>query len=112
MKWATIMAATGGRIERLKHLHRKEPHRPAADQFTKWEIEVAVLLRRKYKKRTDPVPMNEATVGELISWIADVGGYTGRSSGGPPGAIFLRRGMETLAPAAAQLEQSVVEGRI
>lgn len=110
VKWATIMAAIATRIERLKHLHRHEPSRPAIDEFTKWEIEAAVLLRKKYKKRTDPTPTSQATVGELISWIADFGGYTGsKSSGGPPGAIVLRRGMEMLAPAAALLEQLAID---
>jgi hypothetical protein len=69
-----------------------------------------VLLRKKYKKRTDPTPTNQATVGELISWIADFGGYTGsKSSGGPPGTIVLRRGMEMLAPVAALLEQLAID---
>jgi hypothetical protein len=112
VKWATIMAATATRIERLKHLHRNEPTRPASDEFTKWEIDAAVLLRKKYKKRTDPAPTSRATVGEMISWIADFGGYTGKSSGGPPGSIVLRRGMEMLAPAAALLEQLALEGRM
>jgi len=112
VKWATIMAATATRIERLKHLHRTEPQRPASEEFTKWEIEAAVLLRKKYKKRTDPAPTNQATLGEVISWIADFGGYTGNSSGGPPGSIVIRRGLEALSPLAAGLEQLAVEGKL
>ena len=29
-------------------------------------------------------------------WIAELGGYTGKSSGGPPGATVLRRGLDRL----------------
>ena len=33
---------------------------------------------------------------DVVRWIAQEGGYTGKSSGGPPGAIVLSRGMERL----------------
>jgi hypothetical protein len=112
LKWATIMAATATRIERLKHLHRNEPERAAADELTSWEIKAAVILRKKYKKRTDPMPTDKPTLGEIVSWIADLGGYTGKSSGGPPGSIVIRRGLEMIAPLAAGLEQLASEGKL
>lgn len=112
VKWATIMAATATRIERLKHLHRNEPERAASDELTPWEIQAAVILRRKYKKRTDPEPTATPTMGEVVSWIADLGGYTGKSSGGPPGSIVIRRGMEMITPLAAGLEQLAEDGKL
>jgi len=112
LKWATIRAATATRIERLKHLHRNEPERLANEELTTWEIQAAVILRRRYKKRTDPAPTHNPTMGEVVSWIADLGGYTGKSSGGPPGSIVIRRGMETIAPLAAGLEQLASEGKL
>lgn len=112
VKWATIMAATATRIERLKHLHRNEPERAASEELTTWEIQAAIILRRKYKKRTDPDPTPTPTMGEVVSWIADLGGYTGKSSGGPPGSIVIRRGMEMIAPLAAGLEQLAEDGKL
>jgi len=112
VKWAIVMAATATRIERLKYLHRNEPGLPATEVLTKWEIMAAIILRKKYKKRTDPAPKANPTIGEIMSWIADFGGYTGKSSGGPPGSIVLRRGMEVMAPLAAGLEQMAEDGQL
>jgi hypothetical protein len=39
------------------------------------------------------------TIGLAARWIADLGGYTGRSSGDPPGSIVIRRGLFWIAPA-------------
>jgi hypothetical protein len=36
------------------------------------------------------------TIGAAVEWIARLGGYTGKSSGGPPGAITIGRGLERL----------------
>src|SRR5690606_36787587 len=66
VKWATIMAATATRIERLKHLHRNEPERAASDELTPWEIQAAVILRLKYKKRTDPEPPATPSMCEVV----------------------------------------------
>jgi len=55
------MAATATRIERLKHLYRNEPERMAIEELTTWEIQAAVILRRRYKKRTEPTPTPNPT---------------------------------------------------
>jgi len=103
LKWATIMAATATRIERLKHLYRNEPERMAIEELTTWGIQAAVILRRRYKKRTEPTPTPNPTMGEIVGWIAGLGGCTGKSSGVPPGSIVIRRDIETIAPLAAGL---------
>jgi len=36
--------------------------------------------------------------------IADIGGYTGKSSGGPPGPTVIARGLERLGVAAQVVE--------
>ena len=43
------------------------------------------------------------TVAEVARWIADLGGYTGKSSGGPFGAKVLSRGLDCIAPVAQLL---------
>lgn len=99
IRWATILGVVAARIERLKRLSRTEPDRPASDELTETEIEVLIALKRSYKKRTETVPNGMPSMAQAVRWIADLGGYTGKSSGGPPGSIVLTRGMLHLAAA-------------
>jgi hypothetical protein len=96
VRWATILAAVATRIERLKRLARTEPDRPASEELTPVEIEVLVALKREDKKRTEHVPDGTPTLAQAVRWLADLGGYTGKSSGGPPGSITIGRGLERL----------------
>ncbi len=102
-KWATILAAVAVRVERIKLLSRREPERPATDEFSPLELRALVLLRfgkpGKAKLAHGAVP----TLGEATTWLAQIGGYTGKSSGGPPGSVVLARGLETLAVAVRYL---------
>lgn len=102
--WASILAAVATRIERFKLLSRTEPNSPADTELSKTEIRALILLRRnvnhRYEVRLNAMP----TIGQATLWIAELGGYTGKSSGGPPGAITIRRGLEYLRPAAQILE--------
>ena len=104
IKWATILAANAMRIERLKHLSRKQPDLPASVELNPYEIQAVILLKRKYKKRTEQISDSMPTVGQATTWIAELGGYTGKSSGGPPGAVTIGRGMEAVRVAADVLE--------
>jgi hypothetical protein len=105
MKWAIIMVATASRIERLKHLQRNSPEADAASEFTSWEIAAAVLMKRKYRRQNEPDPNPNPSIGEIVLWLAELGGYTGTSSGGPPGSITIRRGLDIVSPVATALEQ-------
>jgi hypothetical protein len=89
MKWAIIMAANASRIERLKWLARNEPEIRATREFTSWEIQAAIVLRRRYKSNNQPDPSSTPSIAEIVLWIAEFGGYTGKSSGGPPGGITI-----------------------
>ena len=112
MKWAIIMAATATRIERLKHLHRTVPTADAADEFSRWEIGAAVLMKRKYLKKGEVPPPSHPSLGQVILWLSEFGGYTGKSSGGPPGSITIRRGLDFIAPVALALQQLEEDGRM
>lgn len=39
----------------------------------------------------------------MKSLVAQPGGYTGKSSGGPPGALTIRRGLDRLSQAVEML---------
>lgn len=102
--WATLLAAVAARIERLRHLARTEPDALATVELSTTEIEALKLLKRQQKKKTEIVGDDVPTIAVAVRWIADLGGYTGKSSGGPPGATTLGRGLEDLAIAARLLE--------
>ena len=83
------------RIERLKYLSRTEPALPATVELTSLEIRVLTALKKRRRRKNESMP-DSATIGDATRWIAELGGYTGKSSGGPPGATVLRRGLERL----------------
>ncbi|MCX5661444.1 MAG: IS4 family transposase [Planctomycetota bacterium] len=91
--WSIVLGADAMRLLRMTYLSREEPDRPATDEFTRDEIH-AVYLARKTSWDGARVP----TIGKLVGWIADLGGYTGKSSGGPPGVMILARGWDRVAP--------------
>ena len=100
MIWATMLASVATRIERLKQLARTKPDLPANEELAEHEIEALVLLKQNRKKKTEKLPKGIPTIGQAVQWIAELGGYTGKSSGGPPGSATIGRGLERLAPAA------------
>ncbi len=46
--------------------------------------------------RTETIPEGVPSIAQAVRWIADLGGYTGKSSGGPPGSTTIGRGLERL----------------
>jgi len=103
VKWAMIMVAAAARIERIKHLARTDPAQPASVEFTPHEIAATLLMKRKYKKQTEIIPESMPTIGQFTIWLAELGGYTGKSSGGPPGSVTMKRGLDFILPIAAAL---------
>jgi hypothetical protein len=95
-KWATILSAVAARLERIKLLSRTEPDRSALDEYTRDEIDGAIALRKPKGVVLGATP----TLGEMTRWVADLGGYTGKSSGGPPGIRVLGYGLDRVMTAA------------
>lgn len=99
-RWATILCSVAMRILRLTYLSRTQPTIDAKVELSRSEIDAVVLLRRpKGVKRGARV-----TIGDATKWIAELGGYTGKSSGGPPGALVIARGLRQVAPVAVVLD--------
>jgi len=92
IRWAIILGSVAMRIQRLIFLSRSEPQQPATVEFTQAEIDATIVARKPKGYRPGDVP----PIVELVQWIAEQGGYTGKSSGGPPGAKVLARGLERL----------------
>lgn len=110
--WATLLAAVAARIERLRHLARNEPETPASIELTAVEIEALKLLKHEQKKKTEVIGDGMPSIALAVRWIADLGGYTGKSSAGPPGAITIGRGLDDLAIAARMLALLKESGKI
>ena len=112
IKWGAIMIAVASRTERLKRRSREEPELPASIELTKFEIEALIMLKRRHKKQTETIPDSMPTLAQAVWWMAELGGYTGKSSGGPPGSITIQRGYDFILPLALGLEQLKNEGRL
>jgi hypothetical protein len=102
--WATLLASVAARNERLKHLARSEPDQPATMELSELEIEALKLLKVQYKTRSEIIPDGVPSMAVAVRWLADLGGYTGKSSGGPPGSITIGRGLEMLAVGTQMLQ--------
>jgi hypothetical protein len=101
VRWAIMLAAVAARAERLKHLARTEPHAPATIELTEMEVAALRVVKKKFcSKRTETIPDSMPTIETAVTWIAQYGGYTGKSSGGPPGSRTIARGLERLLPFA------------
>ena len=98
IRWATILAAVATRIEQLKHFARTTPDAPASVALSAIEIEALIAAKRLMKSRVETISDTMPTIAQAVRWIADLGGYTGKSSGGLPGSITIGRGLEWLAP--------------
>lgn len=94
IRWATILATVAMRILRLTYLGRNQPHLRADVEFESVEIDATILLKKTTGRHLGDMP----NIGEMVTWVAELGGYTGKSSGGPPGAIVIARGLERIQP--------------
>ncbi|MCA9591201.1 MAG: hypothetical protein KC657_38160 [Myxococcales bacterium] len=84
-KSAMLHLAVASRAMRLVHLARNEPARPATDELSREEVDAVLILaskrgRSKYERGDTP------PIVEVVDLLARLGGYVGKSSGGPPGA--------------------------
>jgi Transposase DNA-binding/Transposase Tn5 dimerisation domain len=104
IKWATIMVTVASRIERIKRLSRERPNEPASIDLSEHEIRALIKLKRLHKKRTETIPDSMPTIEQATQWLAELGGYTGKSSGGAPGSITIRRGLDYIASLASVIQ--------
>jgi hypothetical protein len=91
-RWARILASTAMRLLRITKRARTEPDLPATVEFTEPEIDAIILARKPSNRDVG----REPTLAEVVRWVADLGGYTGKSSGGPPGVQVITRGMDKI----------------
>ena len=105
-RWGTILSAVAVRVERLKLLSREQPELDAQSEFTRAELDAAILL----SQTKDFAQGDDVDLGTAVRLVALVGGYMGRTRDGPPGSITIKRGLERVAPAAMVLEATRTSG--
>jgi hypothetical protein len=103
-RFAVISASAAMRIQRMIHFARTSPDEPATIEFSPAEIEATIVMREPKGVAREDIP----SVGEVVRWIADIGGFMGPSPKNKtatrrPGAIVVARGLEKIASVAALL---------
>jgi hypothetical protein len=76
----------------LTYAARQDPEAPCTVAFTDLEWQTAYRVRH----RDRPLPDQPPTLGELIRWIAGLGGFLGRRGDRQPGVKALWRGLMRL----------------
>jgi len=99
-RWATIGSAVAARTERIKTASRQTPDADAETEFSREEIDAAIILYKASKHSVG----DQVTLSEAVDMIARLGGYIGKSSGGPPGVRVIQRGLDRLQGAVEALE--------
>ena len=105
-RWAILHSSVAARVERIKLLARTQPDAPATVEFTRDEIDTAIMLRHEAMVRKKPPYQrgDTPTISELTFWIADIGGYAGSRTKPKPGSVPISRGLEYLAIAVRTLQ--------
>jgi hypothetical protein len=106
-RWALLLSSAAVRLMRLSYLARNHGHQPATVELTQPEIDALILARSPKSYEPGDVPR----IDEAVLWLAHEGGYTGKSSGGPPGATVLARGLARIAVLARVLTDGKLRGR-
>lgn len=88
LKWATLLAAVAARAVRLAYLVRTTPDAHASDEFSPDEIDAAFLLTKRKRDRRKRVRLSE-----MITLLAQLGGFAHKYSGRLPGPQILARGL-------------------
>jgi hypothetical protein len=112
IKWATVLAAVASRAQQLRHQLRDSADAPADTILSKDEIQALVLLKERYKKRTETIDPTGLTVAKAVMWIANVGGHAAYKNTGPPGPITIARGLRDVEATARVIAELRKTGRM
>ena len=100
-RWVVLHTSVAMRLLRLTYLARHAPELPATAELSRAEIRATIALHEPEGVRANALP----PIGRVVMWLAKLGGYTGKSSGGPPGFIVIARGLNEIRPVARLIER-------
>ena len=93
IRYLTVMSIVAWRLFMITLVARTNPATPCSTLLADHEWKVLFLKANKNK----PLPPNPPPIGDVVIWVAKLGGYLARRSDGPPGTITLWRGWKRLA---------------
>jgi hypothetical protein len=91
-RYLTVMSIVAWRLFMITLIARTDPAAPCSTLLADHEWKVLFLKANKNK----PLPKKPPRIGDVVSWVAKLGGYLARRSDGPPGTIALWRGWKRL----------------
>jgi len=92
IRYLTIMSIVAWRLFAITLIARTDPDLPCSKLLAEEEWKVLYLRVNKNKKLPKKIPK----VGEVIIWIARLGGFLARKNDGYPGTLTLWRGWKRL----------------
>ena len=92
-RYLTVMSIVAWRLFMITLVARTNPATPCSTLLADHEWKVLFLKANKNK----PLPPKPPPIGDVVIWVAKLGGYLARRSDGPPGTITLWRGWKRLA---------------
>jgi hypothetical protein len=92
-RYLTVMSIVAWRLFMITLIARTDPAEPCSTLLADREWKVLFLKANRNKA----LPKKPPHIGDVVTWIAKLGGYLARRSDGPPGTITLWRGWKRLA---------------
>jgi len=92
-RYLTVMSIVAWRLFMITLIARTDPATSCSTLLTDHEWKVLFLKANKNKT----LPKKAPPIGNVIVWVARLGGYLARKGDGPPGTITLWRGWKRLA---------------
>jgi len=92
IRYLTVMSIVAWRLFMITLVARTNPATSCSTLLADHEWKVLFLKANKNK----PLPPRPPPIGDVVIWIAKLGGYLARKSDGPPGTITLWRGWKRL----------------
>lgn len=91
-RYLTVMSIVAWRLFMITLIARTDPTIPCTELLA--DNEWRVLFLKTHKSRM--LPKKPPCLGDIVVWIAKLGGYLARNSDGPPGTVTLWRGWKRL----------------
>jgi len=92
-RYLMVMSIVAWRLFMITLIARTDPHIPCTNFLA--DEEWHVLYRKTHRNQTPPAKPPSA--GDVVVWIAKLGGFLARKGDGPPGTLTLWRGWKRLA---------------
>lgn len=92
-RYLTVMSIVAWRLFMITLIARTNPVTPCSAFLADHEWNILFLKANRNKA----IPKKPPSIGDVVIWVAKLGGYLARKSDGPPGTITLWRGWKRLA---------------